>query len=315
MNFLRVITSLLRFDRTNWTALTLCLFAAAIFWIFNALNKDYDTQLSIPLRIAYDEAHFATAQAIPPTLDVNIHGNGWELLRNSLGYKAPVISIPLEKPAGVHRIPGIALAPSIINQLGALKLNFVALDTLRLWIEPRATRKVKLVADIRRVTYRENIGRISPVVILPDSILLEGPLNYLEELADTLVIEVPPRRVTAQYRETLEVRLKQGEFIRRDPPVAEVMFDVGPVVVLSMRLAVPRQPTWAADKDSVMISLRIPGRDRQRFEEQLAGISARLPDINVPKGQSIRVTPEVDGLPDYAVVTSLDSLELTKRLP
>jgi len=315
LKLLRVITSLLRFDRTNWTALALCLFAAAIFWIFNALNKDYDTQLSIPLRVEFDQARFASAQVTPTKLDLNIHGNGWELLRNSLGYKTPVISIPIERPAGVHHIPGSALAPYVISQLGGLKLNFVVLDTLRLWIEPRATRKLKLVADIGRVSYRGNVGRISPVVILPDSILLEGPQNYLQELSDTLVIELPPRRVTAQYRETLEVRLKRGEFIHRDPPVVEVIFDVGPVVVLSLYLPVPRHAVWVADKDSVAVAIRIPDRDRDRFADELLRISARLPEVTAQKGQSIRVAPEVDGLPDYAVVASLDSIELTKRLP
>ncbi|MBL7852542.1 MAG: hypothetical protein JNN04_16675 [Cyclobacteriaceae bacterium] len=315
MKFLRVIISLLRFDRTNWTALALCLCAAAVFWIFNALNKDYDTQLSLPLRLEYDQSRFAPAQAIPARLEVNIHGNGWELLRKSLGYKVPVISVPLERPAGIHRIPGSALAPGVVSQLGPLKLNFVALDTLRLWLEPRTTRKLKLVADIRRVTYRDNMGRISPVVVLPDSVLLEGPENYLRALPDTLVIQLPSRRVTAQYRESLEVRLENGEFIRRDPPVAEVMFDVGAMTVLSLRLPVSRPSGLMSDRDSVAVSVRLPIRDRERFNQEVAGIATQIPALTLQKGQSLRVAPQVQGLPDYASLVSVDSVELKKRLP
>ena len=315
MKFLRVIISLLRFDRTNWTALALCLFAAAIFWIFNALNKDYDTQLSLPLRVEYDEARFAPAETIPARLAINVHGNGWELLRKSLGYKVPVISVPIERPSGVHRIPGTALAPGIISQLGALKLNFVALDTLRLWLEPRITRKLKLVADIEQVTYRQNVGRISPVVVLPDSVLLEGPLNYMKLLPDTLTIRVPGRRVTAQYRETLEVQLENGEFIRRDPPVAEVIFDVGPVAVVAFKIPVPRQPGLLTDRDSIEVSIHLAVRDRERFNQDLGQVSAQLPELSLQKGQTVQVMPVVQGLPDYAALIALDSIEVKKRLP
>lgn len=315
MKFFRVIISLLRFDRTNWTALALCLFAAAIFWIFNALNKEYDTPLSLPLRVEFDESRFATAQTIPARLDVNVHGNGWELLRKSLGYKVPVISVPLERPAGIHRIPGSSLAPGVITQLGPLKLNFVALDTLHLRIEPRSTRKLKLVADISRVTYRQNVGRISPVVVLPDSVLLEGPLNYLQKLPDTLIIHVPPRRVTAQYRESLEVQLENDEFIRRDPPVAEVIFDVGPVIVLSLRLPLTRHPGVTFDRDSISVSVRLAARDQERFTDDFPKISAQLPELSLSKGQSRQVSPVLLGLPDYTTLLSVDSVELKKRLP
>lgn len=315
MKFLRVIISLLRFDRTNWTALALCLFAAAVFWLFNALNKDYDTQLALPLRIEFDEARYAAAQAIPARLDINVHGNGWELLRRSLGYKVPVISVPIERPSGIHRIPGSALAPGVSGQLGALKLNFVVLDTLFLRIEPRTTRRLKLVADIGRVTYRQNVGRISPVVVLPDSVLLEGPLSYLQALPDTLVITLPPRRVTAQYRETLELKLENDEFIRRDPPVAEVLFDVGPVEVISLHLPLSRKPGLQCDQDSVSISVRLAVRDRERFTQDMPAVSVELPELTLQKGESLRTTPRVLGLPDYATLANSDSIDVKKRLP
>lgn len=315
MKFLRVIFSLLRFDRTNWTALALCLFAAVVFWVFNALNKEYDTQLALPLRIEFDEERFAPAEAIPAMLPVNIHGNGWDLLRNSLGYKAPIVTVPLERPAGSHRIPGSVLAPNVISQLGDLKLNFVVLDTLRLRLEPRSTRKVKLAADISRVTYRQNVGQVGPVVILPDSVLLDGPQSYLEALPDSLLIRLPSRRVTAQYRETLEIPLEQGEFIRRNPPVAEVMFDVGPLVVLSLRLPISRPAGLSIEQDSISISLRIPARNQGQFSEDSTKLSVEIPTVVLERGQTARVAPHVAGIPPYATLLSKDSIEVKKRLP
>ena len=314
MKFLRVIFSLLRFDRTNWTALALCLFAAAVFWVFNALNKDYDTQLLLPLRVEFDEERFASAEAIPAMLPVNIHGNGWELLRNSLGYKVPFVSVPLDRPAGSHRIPGSALAPNVISQLGDLKLNFVVLDTLRLKIEPRVTRKIKLVADISRVSYRSNLGRTGPVTIEPDSVILDGPQNYLEALPDTLSIVLPARRITAQYRETLEIELANGEFIRRNPPVAEVIFNVGTMVERSYRLPVTGQPGLSIEPDTVALAIRIPAQIPGGSPDSLR-LTLEIPAVTLERGQVTRVVPRVAGIPPYATVLSLDSIDVKRRLP
>lgn len=315
MRFLRVISNLLRFDRTNWTALTLCLFAAAVFWIFNALNKDYSTNLSLPLLIEFDQSKYAVAEHIPAKLTVNVHGNGWELLRKSLGQKVPIVSIPLERPTEIRRIPGAALAPQVMSQLGSLQLNYVVLDTLRLFVEPRTSRKLKLAADVRQVAFRNNQGRISPVVVLPDSIQLEGPASYIDALADSILIVVPPRRITASYRENLEVRMDKSEFIQRNPPVVEVMFEVGPVITMTRQLPLVLPRHLLTSEDSLSITLRIPGRDETRFGVDFSAITISLPEIKLAKGDTVRVLPRLSGLPEYASVLRMDSVEVRSRQP
>ena len=315
MRFLRVISNLLRFDRTNWTALTLCLFAAAVFWIFNALNKDYSTNLSFPLLVEFDQSKYAVAEHIPAKLTVNVHGNGWELLRKSLGQKVPIVSIPLERPTEIRRIPGAALAPQVMSQLGSLQLNYVVLDTLRLFVEPRTSRKLKLAADVTQVAFRNNQGRISPVVVLPDSIQLEGPASYIHALADSILIVVPPRRITASYRENLEVRMDKSEFIQRNPPVVEVMFEVGPVITMTRQLPLILPRNLLTSADSLSITLRIPGRDEARFDIDFSAITVSLPEIKLAKGDTVRVLPRLFGLPDYASVLRMDSVELRSRQP
>ena len=153
MNFLRAISNLLRFDRTNWKALALCLFAAAIFWIFNALNKSYATNLRFPLQFEFDNTKYIPVEPLPATLTMNVSGNGWELFRKSLGLKVPSISLPLERPVDTRKIVAGTLAPIVASQIGALQVNYIVSDTLRLKIEPKILRKIKLVADLGGVTF------------------------------------------------------------------------------------------------------------------------------------------------------------------
>lgn len=310
MKLLRVISNLLRFDRTNWKALALCLLAAAVFWIFNALNKNYSTNLSLPLSVEYDETRFAAAESIPPKLTVNVNGNGWELLRKYLGQKVPVISLPLERPADVHRIAGAALAPQIVSQLGVLQLNYVVLDTLRIAIEQKIARKLRLVASLDKVTFKKGMGRISPVTILPDSILLEGPKSYIKSLPDSIVLQVQANRVSSNYNENLEIQLEHGDFISRNPPVAEVTFEVGPIAEVSERLALSVSKTGGlvAEADSILITFLIPERSREQFSADKNGLTASLPPIALLKGDTILVKPIIKGLPAYASILQVDSL-------
>ncbi len=316
MKLLRVISNLLRFDRTNWKAFALCLLAAAVFWIFNALNKNYSTNLSLPLRVEFDETKYAAAEAIPSQLTVNINGIGWELLRKTLGQRVPVVTLPLERPADVHRLPGVALVPQVVSQLGTLQLNYVVLDTLRLAIEPKVSRKIKLTATLDGLTFKKNLGRISPVVVLPDSLVLEGPKSYIDALGETLPLNVIGKRIGGHYRESLEVLVEHGEFISRNPPVAEVMFEVGPVTNVSLRMALePSGNTGLiSDRDSITCSMIIPQRNADQFVTDKSMMTVSLPPFRLEKGDTARIIPVITGVPAYASEIRIDSV-LVRKLP
>lgn len=315
MKFLRVISNLLRFDRTNWKAFALCLFAAAVFWIFNALNKNYSTNLSLPLRVEFDETKYAAAEAIPAQLMVNINGIGWELLRKTLGQRVPVVTLPLERPTDVHRIPGAALVPQVVSQLGALQLNYVVLDTLRLAIEPKVSRKIKLTANLDGLTFKKNLGRISPVIILPDSIVVEGPKSYINALEETLRLNVVGKRIGGLYRESLEVHVEHGEFISRNPPVAEVMFEVGPITNVSLLMGlVPSKNTGLiSDHDSITCSMVIPQRNAEQFATDKSMMTVSLPPLRLEKGDSARIKPVITGVPAYVSEIHIDSILVRKQ--
>lgn len=315
MNFLRAISNLLRFDRTNWKALALCVFAAAIFWIFNALNKNYATNLSFPLQFEYDGSKYVPAGPVPSSLTLNVSANGWELFRKGLGLKVPTISLPLDRPVETRKITGSTLSPMVASQVGALQVNYIVTDTLRLKFEPRLFRKIKLLADLKNVSFRKNFGRTSPAVILPDSVALEGPKSFIENLGDTLSLKVFASRIAKNFRENVEVVLENYEYISRNPPVAEVIFEVGPVeeIVCLLILKVPRIPRGVeVDRDSVRSVWVVPQKEHQRFISEVATLSASFDMVEVKKGATRSILPAVRGLPPYAQLVLIDSIKVKK---
>lgn len=315
MNFLRAISDLLRFDRTNWKALALCVFAATIFWIFSALNKDYSTNLSFPLQVEFDATKYVAAEPLPSRLIANVNGNGWELLRKSLGLKVPTIQYPLERPTEVRKIPGSALSPYLASQLSVLQLNFIVADTLRFHIEPKVSRKVKLVADTRSVTFKKNFGMTSRAVVLPDTLLLEGPQSYIDALKDTLWVQPRASRISSHFRESVEVLVDHQDFISRNPPVVEVIFEVGAIeeIILTIKLQKPKSASVAEpDLDSVQCMFVIPQQEKDRFEIDAMEIEATFKPQSMKRGDSLAVLPLLTGVPDYARLVRVDSVLLRR---
>ncbi len=316
MNFFRAISDILRFDRTNWKALALCFFTAAVFWIFNALNKNYATNLRFPLQFEFDNSKFIAVEPLPSDLILNVSGNGWEILRKSLGLKVPSILMPLERPSDIHKIVASTLSPIVASQIGALQVNYVVTDTLRLAIAPKLSKKIKLLPNVSHATFKNNYGRTSPIVILPDSVTLDGPKNIIEKLSNTLTIDVMASRISSNFRENVEVVVSDNTLISRNPPVVQVIFEVGPIeeIIRQVRLEILKTSVGIqSDRDSVRCVFTVPQKEHERFSQESVNFSASLILTELRKGETRSFLPTLKGLPVYAELNSIDSVLVKKR--
>jgi Uncharacterized protein conserved in bacteria len=315
MRLFRFFINLFQFNRTNWRAVALCFLAAMIFWLFNAFNKSYSTNIRFPLKFEYDEDRYVQAAQLPGTININVSGNGWDLFRKHFGIKVPELVIPLDRPLDVKKIVASTLPPMLASQLGALQINFVVTDTLRLVIDERDVHKFKVVVDESAIRFDKGMGRVSPVVILPDTISIEGPKRLLHALTDSVVVKLNDDKITNNFREEIEVKIDHVEFLKRNPPLVEVMFEIGPVVEVEKRIRfvmlnnsrarVPMQP------DSVKVLFKIPAIRTADFEVSVKEIEAFV-DTTKPFMEVEKVLPTLRGLPGYAEIIKVDSVVLKK---
>src|SRR5579859_4989284 len=254
MNIVRIFINLFRFDRANWKVVSLCVLTAMVFWIFNAFNKNYSTNVRFPVLFEFDGEKYAPAEHLPKTVNLNVTGNGWDLFRKYLGVKIPPVVIPLERPKEIKKIVGSTMAPLLATQVGNLKINYVVTDTLHLQIDERDAHRYKLFADISGVSFKKGYGRISPVVLLPDSVELAGPQSRLHALYDSIVLSLEEKNLSENFRTEVEVTFPGSEFVKTDPSIAQVMFEVGEVQNVSTRLKVIADKTGVKVTDSVEAS-------------------------------------------------------------
>src|SRR5688572_2085909 len=218
MKLINSIFNVLRFNRRNWKAVVLCIFAATVFWFLNALNKTYTTNLRFPLTFDYDKETYVPVSALPKEVRINVTGDGWDLFRRSTGVKIPPLEIPLERPVETKKIVGSTLPAFFTNQLEGLEINYVLTDTIYVDLEPKTGRWVKLAVDPTQLRLKENYGLASNVTIMPDSIYIEGPKPIINRIEEPVKVTLPAEEIDDNVMEDVEVTLPSQDVIKRDPP-------------------------------------------------------------------------------------------------
>lgn len=310
MSLLNTIFNILRFNRRNWKAVVLCVFAATVFWFFNALNKTYTTNINFPLNFQYDNQNFVPVELLPQFVSLNVTGNGWELFKRSTGVKMKPLEIPLERPSEVKKIVGSGLPPVFSNQLTGLEINFVLSDTLYLDLEPKAGRWIKLALDSIQYNLKEGYGLASEIAVMPDSTFIEGPQRIITKLKEPVKLKIPQRNIDEHYIRNIQVDLPFSEVITRQPPAVSVMFNVEEMITVqdSISLVIENIPPTVSEvmtSGKIPVTLSIP----ESFLEELNLDSVRaVLDLKDFIRGAAKILPRVDGLPPYSSVIKIDSV-------
>ncbi|MGC4022708.1 MAG: hypothetical protein QM734_12565 [Cyclobacteriaceae bacterium] len=288
--------------------MTLCVLTAIVFWMFNAFNKNYSANVRFPILFEFNGEKFVPAEHLPKNITLNVTGIGWDLFRKYVGLRESQIIIPLDRPNEIRKIVANSLLPVIATQLGNFKINFVATDTLYLRIDKRDAHRYQLLADISSVTFKEGYGRISPVVVLPDSIKIEGPESRLHAIIDSIVLKIDKKNINENFREEVEIVFEGSEFVKRDPPLAQVMFEVGQVQNVTRRLKISTNKKIILTADSVMAKFQVPVSRFSDFNSLLKDISVTVNIENF--GLNNSALPQVSNLPSYVQLVSVDSVHV-----
>jgi hypothetical protein len=311
MSFFNSILNILRFNKKNWKAVVLCIFAATVFWFFNALNKSYSATLSFPLFFDYNHEEYVPTRALPQTIRLNVTGIGWNLFRRSVGVKVPPLVIPLDKPSDVKKIVGSTLPALFANQLSDFQINFVMTDTLRLAIEPKAQRIVTLKLDMSALL-KEGYALVSPIHITPDSVSLEGPQRLIKNLHDSVYLRIPQRKIDENFKEAVVVDFQNDETIKSQPASVDVTFQVDKLIkkedsVTLELINTPKHARPLIERKKITCTLAIPETMLKFYK--VDSIRAVVDLENFPKGQ-VKILPSLQGLPPFTRIIKVDSVSI-----
>jgi hypothetical protein len=311
MSVINSIFNVLRFNKRNWKAVVLCVFAATVFWFFNALNKSYTTNISFPLAFDYPEEGYIPIRPLPREVRINVTGVGWNLFRRSVGIKVPPLVIPMERPSEIKKIVGSTLPALFANQLEGFEINFVLTDTLYIAIEPRVTRWMDIQLDTPSILFREDYGLAGPVKVSPDSIFIEGPFKLIRQLSEPHELKLTQRNIDEDFSEEVEVKFLNEELVRRNPPVVTVEFAVDKLVEVQDTIKVELLHIPGSLKPvmerPILCVFAIPERHMQNYHRQ--SVRAVI-DLKGSKRGVSKFLPEITGLPPYTQIIRNDSIRI-----
>jgi YbbR domain-containing protein len=213
--------------KTDYKAIAICLLAAIIFWIMNALNKDgYSDRISFPLQFSYNDSLYIPTQPLPEKISVNVSGNGWNLLRKAFALDTPPIKYAINKPLKTRFLNTGSLADSISDYIKDVKVNYVVADKFELEFDRKISKEFTIKVDSSNISLKDRYVITSLINVNPRTITLIGPESVLEEMGSTILVKVPSQRLQENYDDEVKLSFPRNSLIKANKDRVAVSFEV-----------------------------------------------------------------------------------------
>jgi hypothetical protein len=130
----RLLRPLAAKEPSFYRAVVACFMIASTLWMLRELSDSYTAPLDYPVVWHYNAQRYHPARPLPPTVPIEVRGNGWRLLSRAVGLHL--------LPADVRlRLPGTPplrspLRPPLRRALGTVRLVNLPADSATYYLVP-----------------------------------------------------------------------------------------------------------------------------------------------------------------------------------
>ncbi|QJD77635.1 YbbR-like domain-containing protein [Spirosoma rhododendri] len=216
------------------TKALLCLLAAALFWLLNALNKTgYSLNIDYPIHFVYNDTAYVPVTPLPRTVRVNVSGDGWGLLRHSwLPFQVEPVDYPVQAPLRASVINTSSLTAALAEQIKRLKVNYVVADTVDIAFDRRITKTIRLRADSTSINLAPGYAVSSVINVTPGSVTVTGPQRLVRGLPDTLQLKISRKRIADNYDDEVPLTQFRHPQLQTSANRVLISFEVGQLLSL-----------------------------------------------------------------------------------
>lgn len=199
------------------------LLLSVLFWFLTAMNQEYDTDISYPVRyIRYPEKK-VLVNDIPDRLELSVHAGGYTLLRYRLRSRLnPIIfdvnSFSLNRvigdPSTLYILTGIA-KDDIVKQLRSeFEILSISPDTIFFQFGDKVSKKVPVEPDLE-ISFEKQYMQVGPYLVEPDSVTISGP----ESIIDTIKAAATEPVIMSDLNRSfdMELEMKPQHKVEYDP--------------------------------------------------------------------------------------------------
>jgi YbbR domain-containing protein len=220
------IIKLSAIERRRLSAFITCLGLAFIAWVFVSLsnNHQYVIKEVVNFKNAPQKRAFHSLQS--DTVDVTIHGTGWQMLFSQMKNESRVIDIDLH----TLESKSFVVLSSQLKQINAGRdsENYVVAinpDTLYFDFTNRAVKKIP-VKLMLSVNYQQGFFQSDHIAIKPSYVTVSGPANRIDKINEWPTDSLKLRDINESYSTRLSLRPVNDGSLMVYPKTVEVRIPV-----------------------------------------------------------------------------------------
>lgn len=210
----------------NWKVVLFSALGATTFWFFNALNKDYSALIKYPIEFVMEKDSVVIIEPLPTDIKIDVSSGGWNLFRQTLWISVSPIRLELDNPSEIRYLTRSTLYPLVVDHFSNLSINYLLTDTLKINVERKLYKGVKLKVDSVNIPLADGYRIISPIHLFPDTALIAGPESVINYLESEYYLSVSETQLNNDFSATINVTLPFEEFMSATPETVSVSFKV-----------------------------------------------------------------------------------------
>ena len=219
-------------QKLNQKILTFIFFLALAFllWLLNALDHNYSTNISFPIKYIHFQPNEEMVGNIPSELNINVNGHGYALLKNIIGANSHPIILRvmslnfIEIDSAKSYVLTRNLKESIQRQLGSdISINYILPDTLLFTFSPIVHKKVA-IEPIIDVEYEQQYMSGGDIISQPDSIIISGPQAVIDTIYSVQTISKKISKANKSF--TVDLKLNSIDNVNFDKKVVTLTIPV-----------------------------------------------------------------------------------------
>jgi hypothetical protein len=305
------------FDKLKWIrssnlkVVVLCVLTATTFWVLNALNKDnYTTVVNQAVVFNYDQEEFMAVEELPKSINIQINGNGWDLLRKYFRFRSTPFSINLEDPTSRGYVLTREIQRELSDNLSPTQLVSIVQDTIKYKIDKIVSRKIRIELDTTENILSKNFRFAGPITIDPEMVTVRGAISVLQELEGKLVIEIGEENVNKNFSKLLPLVLPKEvrNYLELEEQAVLVSFEVvefveGKIEIPITKRFFPANVSVDEKETSVSLEYLLDKRELEAFQKlELVAVL----NYNNRNGEDSTVNIALNKNPPYFEIVAFD---------
>ncbi len=171
---------------------------SAVFWGSISLSDSYYTTLEVSLKLVDFPDGYTSGSKLPEQVSIKLKGEGWKLVSFNIGAESEYL-VSAEADSGMKFV-------NLYNYLAdnrwipsGTEVIDIKPDTVVFFVERVASKKVPVLVDLN-LEFKPGYGLASDILIVPDSVIVSGPVSVMKEL----------NTITAEKKSLLSVDTKKN---------------------------------------------------------------------------------------------------------